>query len=67
MGSRKRPADWSAALSHERMARAEAVGERLAAVGLGDVAFMILGWIEMCQRPVGSAFQRRTLRRYQAR
>ena len=31
MGSRKRPADWSAALSHERMARAEAVGERLAA------------------------------------
>ena len=31
MGSRKRPADWSAALSHERTARAEAVGERLAA------------------------------------
>ena len=31
MASRKRPADWSAALSHERMARAEAVGERLAA------------------------------------
>ena len=31
MASRKRPADWSAALSHERIARAEAVGERLAA------------------------------------
>ena len=36
------------------------------AAGLGNVAFMILGWIEMCPRPVGSAFQRRTLRRYQA-
>ena len=36
-------------------------------LGLGDVAFMILGLIEMCQRPVRSAFQRRTLRRYQAR
>ena len=33
---------------------------------MGNVAFMILGWIEMCPRPVGSAFQRRTLRRYQA-
>ena len=35
-------------------------------LAMGDVAFMILGLIEMCQRPVGSAFQRRTLRRYQA-
>eukprot|EP01045_Picozoa_sp_COSAG04_P017992 COSAG04_NODE_1632_length_6108_cov_12.275087_3_plen_69_part_00 len=46
-------------------ARAAVVGAR--GSGLGNVAFMILGWIEMCPRPVGSAFQRRTLRRYQAR
>ena len=50
----------------ERAGGAAVAERRGRAAGLGNVAFMILGWIEMCPRPVGSAFQRRTLRRYQA-
>ena len=62
-------ASWALSAAVMMLATTYTVPGSLAASssGLGNVAFMILGWIEMCPRPVGSAFQRRTLRRYQAR